>query len=76
VTRSGRTTGGNVNPVGPRACYDEGKARRRDAADRRRRGWGLDARIVRIFNTYGPRMASRTAAWVSSFIVQGSRAAR
>ncbi len=61
---------GNVNPVGPRACYDEGKRAAETLLTDARRGWGLDARIVRIFNTYGPRMAFADGRVVSSFIVQ------
>ncbi len=61
---------GNVNPVGPRACYDEGKRAAETLLTDARRVWGLDARIVRIFNTYGPRMAFADGRVVSSFIVQ------
>ncbi|HTV25537.1 MAG TPA: GDP-mannose 4,6-dehydratase, partial [Polyangiaceae bacterium] len=46
---------GNVNPIGPRACYDEGKRGAETLLSDARRSWGVDARIVRIFNTYGPR---------------------
>jgi nucleoside-diphosphate-sugar epimerase len=64
---------GHVNPVGPRSCYDEGKrfAEALSAAYRRR--YGLDVRIVRIFNTYGPRMDPGDGRVVSNFIVQGLR---
>src|SRR6201999_3674470 len=48
---------GNVNPVGERSCYDEGKRGAETLLSDAGRVWGLDVRIVRIFNTYGPRMA-------------------
>ena len=61
---------GNVNPVGPRSCYDEGKRAAETLLSDARRRWGLDTRIVRIFNTYGPRMALSDGRVVSNFIVQ------
>lgn len=61
---------GNVNPIGPRACYDEGKRGAETLFTDARRVWGVDARIVRIFNTYGPRMALNDGRVVSNFIVQ------
>lgn len=61
---------GNVNPVGLRACYDEGKRAAETVLTDARRTWGIDARIVRIFNTYGPRMAIGDGRVVSNFIVQ------
>jgi UDP-glucuronate decarboxylase len=61
---------GNVNPIGPRSCYDEGKRAAETLLMDARRGWGLDARIIRIFNTYGPRMAFDDGRVVSNFIVQ------
>jgi UDP-glucuronate decarboxylase len=61
---------GNVNPIGPRACYDEGKRGAETLLSDARRTWGVDARIVRIFNTYGPRMAISDGRVVSNFIVQ------
>ena len=61
---------GNVNPIGPRACYDEGKrAAETVLMDARRRG-EADVRIVRIFNTYGPRMARNDGRVVSTFVDQ------
>ncbi len=61
---------GNVNPIGVRSCYDEGK---RDAEtlmmDNHRQN-GVDTRIARIFNTYGPRMLENDGRVVSNFIVQ------
>jgi len=61
---------GNVNPVGPRSVYDEAK-RFSEALTMAYHTWhGLDTRIVRIFNTYGPRMRPRDGRVVSNFIVQ------
>jgi dTDP-glucose 4,6-dehydratase len=61
---------GNVNPVGPRSVYDEAK-RFSEAITMAYHTWhGLDTRIVRIFNTYGPRMRPRDGRVVSNFIVQ------
>jgi UDP-glucuronate decarboxylase len=62
---------GNVNPVGPRSCYDEGKRYAEALAMAYRRAYGLDVRIARIFNTYGPRMHPTDGRVVSNFIVQG-----
>jgi UDP-glucuronate decarboxylase len=64
---------GNVNPIGPRACYDEGKRGAETLLMDARRCWGVDARIVRIFNTYGPRMALNDGRVVSNFITQALR---
>ncbi len=61
---------GNVNPIGPRACYDEGKRGAETLLTDAKRSWGIDARIVRIFNTYGPRMALNDGRVVSNFITQ------
>jgi UDP-glucuronate decarboxylase len=61
---------GNVNPIGPRSCYDEGKRAAETLLMDARRCWGLDTRIVRIFNTYGPRMALDDGRVVSNFIVR------
>jgi UDP-glucuronate decarboxylase len=61
---------GNVNPIGSRACYDEGKRGAETLLNDARRCWNLDARIVRIFNTYGPRMARGDGRVVSNFIIQ------
>jgi UDP-glucuronate decarboxylase len=61
---------GNVNPIGERACYDEGKRGAETLLMDARRCWGVDARICRIFNTYGPRMAWNDGRVVSNFIVQ------
>lgn len=61
---------GNVNPVGERSCYDEGKRAAETLFYDARRMWKVDARLVRIFNTYGPRMAFNDGRVVSNFIVQ------
>jgi UDP-glucuronate decarboxylase len=61
---------GCVNPIGPRACYDEGKRIGETLCAEHRRRRGVDARIVRIFNTYGPRMDPNDGRVVSNFIVQ------
>ncbi|PWY99564.1 NAD(P)-binding protein [Testicularia cyperi] len=64
------TYNGNVNPTGPRACYDEGKR----VAETLTYGYfyqdGVDVRVARIFNTYGPRMHPRDGRVVSNFILQ------
>jgi UDP-glucuronate decarboxylase len=64
---------GNVNPIGERSCYDEGKRCAETMLMDARRRWSVDARIVRIFNTYGPRMAFDDGRVVSNFIVQALR---
>ncbi len=64
---------GHVNPIGERSCYDEGKRCAETMLTDARRCWGVDARIIRIFNTYGPRMAFDDGRVVSSFIVQALR---
>ena len=61
---------GNVNPVGPRSVYDEAKRFSEALTMAYHREHGLDTRIVRIFNTYGPRMRARDGRVVSNFIVQ------
>jgi len=61
---------GHVNPVGPRSCYDEGKRGAETLCYHYRLQHGVDARIARIFNTYGPRMARDDGRVVSNFIVQ------
>jgi UDP-glucuronate decarboxylase len=60
---------GKVNPIGPRACYDEGKRAAETAIFDYIRVHDIDARVVRIFNTYGPRMAVEDGRVVSNFIV-------
>ena len=64
---------GNVNPIGPRACYDEGKRAAESLVMDFRRKHGTDGRLARIFNTYGPRMAFDDGRVVSNFIVQALR---
>jgi UDP-glucuronate decarboxylase len=61
---------GNVNPTGTRACYDEGKRVAETMLMDARRFNGADVRIIRIFNTYGPRMAFNDGRVVSNFITQ------
>jgi UDP-glucuronate decarboxylase len=61
---------GHVNPIGPRACYDEGKRCAETLFFDYHRQNGVDIRVVRIFNTYGPRMHPRDGRVVSNFIVQ------
>jgi len=61
---------GNVNPIGPRACYDEGKRCAETLFFDYHRQHKVDIRVVRIFNTYGPRMHPKDGRVVSNFIVQ------
>jgi dTDP-glucose 4,6-dehydratase len=61
---------GNVNPVGPRAVYDEAKRFAEAITMAYHREFGLDTKIARIFNTYGPRMAPRDGRVVTNFIEQ------
>ncbi|CAB4871195.1 unannotated protein [freshwater metagenome] len=61
---------GNVNPIGIRACYDEGKRAAETLFFDYYRQYNLDIRVARIFNTYGPRMAPDDGRVVSNFIVQ------
>jgi dTDP-glucose 4,6-dehydratase len=64
---------GNVNPIGPRGVYDEAKRFAEAITLAYHRTHGLEVRIVRIFNTYGPRMRARDGRVVSNFIVQALR---
>jgi UDP-glucuronate decarboxylase len=64
---------GNVNPIGIRSCYDEGKRAAETLCFDYRRQFGLDARVIRIFNTYGPNMALEDGRVISNFIVQALR---
>jgi len=64
---------GNVNPIGPRACYDEGKRCAETLFFDTHRQYGLDIRVARIFNTYGPRMHPGDGRVVSNFIMQALR---
>ena len=61
---------GHVNPIGPRACYDEGKRAAETLFFDYNRQHGVKIRVARIFNTYGPRMAVGDGRVVSNFIVQ------
>lgn len=61
---------GNVNPIGPRACYDEGKRCAETLFFDYHRQHGTNIRVARIFNTYGPRMHPNDGRVVSNFIVQ------
>ncbi|MBI5254361.1 SDR family oxidoreductase [Candidatus Falkowbacteria bacterium] len=61
---------GNVSTIGPRACYDEGKRVAETLLFDYHRKWGLEIKVARIFNTYGPRMAKNDGRVVSNFIVQ------
>jgi UDP-glucuronate decarboxylase len=64
---------GNVNPIGSRACYDEGKRCAETLFFDYHRQHGLEIRVARIFNTYGPRMRHDDGRVVSNFIVQALR---
>ncbi|MEN2470074.1 UDP-glucuronic acid decarboxylase family protein [Burkholderia sp. GS2Y] len=64
---------GNVNPVGPRACYDEGKRCAETLFFDYHRQYGTRIKVVRIFNTYGPRMLRDDGRVVSNFVVQALR---
>ncbi len=64
---------GNVNTIGVRSCYDEGKRVAETLVADNIREFGIDARMVRIFNTYGPRMHRDDGRVVSNFIVQALR---
>ena len=61
---------GNVNPIGIRSCYDEGKRVAETLMMDYHRQHNVDIRIIRIFNTYGPRMAQNDGRVVSNFIIQ------
>ena len=61
---------GNVNPIGIRSCYDEGKRAAETLCMDYKRQFNVDTRIIRIFNTYGPNMAVGDGRVVSNFIVQ------
>jgi UDP-glucuronate decarboxylase len=64
---------GHVNPIGPRACYDEGKRCAETLAVSYARQYDVATRIVRIFNTYGPRMHENDGRVVSNFVLQALR---
>ncbi len=65
---------GNVNPIGERSCYDEGKRVAEALCMDYHRSNGVDIRLIRIFNTYGPNMHPEDGRVVSNFIVQSLRA--
>jgi UDP-glucuronate decarboxylase len=64
---------GNVNPIGPRSCYDEGKRCAETLFFDYHRQHGVEIKVARIFNTYGPRMHCADGRVVSNFIVQALR---
>ena len=64
---------GNVNPIGPRSCYDEGKRCAETLFFDYYRQHCLDIKVIRIFNTYGPRMHPEDGRVVSNFIMQALR---
>jgi UDP-glucuronate decarboxylase len=64
---------GNVNPIGIRSCYDEGKRAAETLCFDYIRQFDLDVRVIRIFNTYGPRMSVGDGRVVSNFIIQALR---
>jgi len=64
---------GNVNPIGLRSCYDEGKRAAETLFFDYHRQHGLDIRVIRIFNTYGPNMAMNDGRVISNFIIQSLR---
>lgn len=70
VSPQPETYWGNVNPIGIRSCYDEGKRAAETLCFDYKRQHGVDSRLVRIFNTYGPNMAVGDGRVVSNFIVQ------
>ena len=70
VSPQPETYWGNVNPIGIRSCYDEGKRAAETLFFDYQRQYGLDIRVARIFNTYGPRMALDDGRVVSNFIIQ------
>ncbi len=64
---------GRVNPIGPRSCYDEGKRCAETLFFDYHRQYRVDIKVVRIFNTYGPRMQANDGRVVSNFIIQALR---
>jgi UDP-glucuronate decarboxylase len=73
VSPQPETYWGNVNPIGIRSCYDEGKRAAETLCFDYKRQYGLDTRVIRIFNTYGPNMSPDDGRVVSNFIVQALR---
>jgi UDP-glucuronate decarboxylase len=70
VSPQPETYWGNVNPIGIRSCYDEGKRAAETLCFDYKRQYGTDSRVLRIFNTYGPNMSIGDGRVVSNFIVQ------
>jgi len=70
VTPQKETYFGNVNPIGPRACYDEGKRVAETMMYAYEKQAGVEVRVARIFNTFGPRMHPNDGRVVSNFIIQ------
>ena len=70
ISSQKETYWGNVNPIGVRSCYDEGKRAAESLIYDYIRLYGVDVRVVRIFNTYGPNMAENDGRVVSNFIIQ------
>jgi UDP-glucuronate decarboxylase len=70
VTPQSEVYWGNVNPIGVRACYDEGKRLAETLFFDYQRQYGVDIKVARIFNTYGPRMQANDGRVVSNFIMQ------
>ena len=68
--RKSKSYWGNVNPIGPRACYDEGKRCAETLFFDYNRQMGLSIKVMRIFNTYGPRMLPNDGRVVSNFVIQ------
>ena len=64
---------GNVNPIGPRSCYDEGKRAAETLFFDYKKQFNLNIRVARIFNTYGPRMSKNDGRVISNFIVSALR---
>ncbi len=73
VTPQPESYWGNVNPIGIRSCYDEGKRAAETLCFDYKRQFGVDTRVIRIFNTYGPNMSPDDGRVVSNFIVQALR---
>lgn len=73
ITPQSESYWGNVNPIGIRSCYDEGKRAAETLCFDYKRQYEVDARVVRIFNTYGPNMSIGDGRVISNFIVQALR---
>lgn len=73
VSPQSETYWGNVNPIGIRSCYDEGKRAAETLCFDYQRQFNVDTRVIRIFNTYGPFMAVGDGRVVSNFVVQALR---